>query len=379
MSNNKKQLNRAIFARLEALLPTDNLIVSSLVIGDESIRYISTEKGSVAQEILTEGVIENSIEVFNKTHLYSVSLKEKSLLIITGVSDSNSFLKGVNTLSDPDNSEQDMRNNPGLISLMFSQDNFPILKDVDIGYRLLNDIFSKEGSEDGRFEASELIPFFSSFSVWELDSTYSIKNSDTLLAIYSGYLITSEEKFNLKFQLETLQSVKLLIEELPIDLIGGNLFRAVVSMEWKHSFLELYQCVEYLFPIPYLLKLSDNLADLSSFNLLFKHIENDLNWKPREDQALERLFKEIEDKSSVSKMLDCLKEVFKIIGSIDSDKEINVISKNIYKTRNSIAHFRSALSIEISSDSDWNNIIDKLCGITYDLYIKYSAQISSIK
>lgn len=380
MSRNKIEVNRILFARLENKLPDDSVAVKSFTTGPQSIRYIPLHKKKFAEEILTNADIIQTIEVFDKTKLFAISFAEKNYLIITGVSEtSTSFLKGINTALDPDNNEQDLKKNPGLITLLFSLDEFPILTTDDIGYKLAEKIFNREGTKEGAFDASELTEYFSDFSIWELDNKFDCTNSNTLLALYSGYLIANKKNFNLNFQSDTLQNIKLLIEELPVDLIGGNLFRSIVSMEWKHSFLELYQCIEYLYPIPYLLKLSNSLGDSIHLQNLFKNTENDLDWRPKEAQALEKLLREIESKDSVSKMLLSVKSIFKITGEIKKDNEITVISKHIYQTRNSIAHFRSALKTEITNDLDWNALIEKLCEIMFDLYSKFSPQISSIK
>ncbi len=378
MTNNKKEINRTLFERLERELPTENATVKSFNLGSDTIRYIQTKKESFAQEILTKASINEVLETSNKTMIFTLSMEDRIFLIITGAFETSSFsLKGVYPVLDPDNTEQDFKHNPGLITLLFSQEKFPI-SNRDIRYELMEKVFSREGKAEGAFEANELTQFFSDFSIWELDIDLNI-TPNTLLALYAGFLIEQKKNFNLNFYSDTLLNLKLLIEELPIDLIGGNLLRAIVSMEWKHSFLELYQCIEYLYPIPYLICLSNNLGDPIHFKKLFQNTEIDLNWRPREDQALEKLIKEIEEKDSVSQMVTCIKSVFKITDTIQKDNEIPLISKHIYQTRNSIAHFRSALKINIKNDSDWNDIIETLIGIIYDLYSKYSSQISLVK
>jgi len=379
MSNNRKSINRNLFRRLEKLLPSDSSVANELKKGDTSVRYIHTESGSIAQELLTNAKIVNSIKTYNNLMLFGVSFQSKIYLVITENQQlSGPFINGVTSVLDPDNSEQNIEKNPGLITFLFSQIEFPFVQSIGIGYDLMEKIFGREGFVDGKFSASEIMPFFSEFSVWELDEKYLPLNDNVLLALSSAYLISTSEKMNLIFEEETIQKFKLLTEDLPIRLIGGNIYRAVVAMEWKHTFLELYQCIEFLFTIPYIIKLTSNLGDESHFKVLFQNIEDDLEWRPKENKALELLFREINENASVQELYDSCKKIFHISVANENEKKVELIAKYVYRTRNSIAHFRSNSDIVVSQESEWDELVSKLSMTVYDLYKKYSSQISLI-
>lgn len=281
---------------------------------------------------------------------------------------------------DPDNHEQDIKYNPGLATLLFSNDNFPLIDSIDKKYQLAEFVFTKakEGKTHGAFDYFDLEHYFSEYDIWEIPEEYNPLNQNSILALYSGYIIGYNKAINLEISPNSKQTIKLLIEELPIDLVGGNIYRALTAMDWKHSFLELYQCIEYLFPIPYLISLSNTMGDNSLFPKLFSNTENELQWWPKEDLALIKLLKQVENESSFNQILETL---IKIVGT-KPDNSVNnciFISKHLYNTRNSIAHFRSGRSNYIKSNSEWDEIIEKLCLIIYDLYKFYSSEITLIK
>lgn len=381
MAKRMIDVNRHLFERLECYLPSDSETVSQLKIGPTSIRCIDTVKNSYAQEIIKESIFLETVITFDKSVLLTFSFDRKIYLVITSNTQSiPTFIKGIDPVVDLDNIDQDFKNNPGLLTILFSNDNFPTIIDNDKRYKLLESIFSdeKEGLLNGRFNSSELVEFFSDFSVWEVGEKFKPINKNTLLSIYSAYLIESKKNITLNFSEQSGQNIKLIIEDLPMDLIGGNIYRSLTAMDWKHSFLELYQCIEYLFPVPYLLTLAKNVGDHSLLQKLFINTENDLGWRPKENEALSILLKRIESKTSFVEILDSFSKILKHNPS-NPENNIPFVSKHIYKTRNSIAHFRSALSNSVTTDDEWRDIVEKTSNIIYDLYIEFSTEISAIK
>lgn len=381
MANKMIDVNRHLFERLERQILNDTAIESKLVIGEKAIRYIGTTKGSYAQSIIKNGQVTEVVKTVDKSTLLIINFNNRTFLVITGnIDDTNDFLKDVTTVVDLDNDEQDFKFNPGLATLLFANENFPLDVDSEISYKLIEHVFTeeKEGLENGSFNYAELAYYFSNYDVWEISEKYLPLNQNSIVAIYSGYLINYNKEINLEFSLKTKQTIKLLIEELPIDLVGGNIYRALTAMEYKHSFLELYQCIEYLFPLPYLIDLSNNIGDKSLFPKLFFNTESDLQWRPREDQALIKLLNQIKRESSFTQILNSLIKILKVEQD-STDNNCVFVSKHIYYTRNSIAHFRSGTTNIIKTKSDWDDMIEKISLIIHDLYKIYSSEISLIK
>lgn len=381
MANKMIDVNRHLFERLEKLIPSDTAIESKLVIGEKSIRYIGTKKDSYAQLIIKSGQINDVVKTADKSTILTINFDNRTFLVITGNIDcADEFIKGVTTVLDPDDDEQNLKFNPGLVTLLFANDDFPLNVDIEKSYQLIEYVFTeeKEGLTNGGFNYSDLTHYFSAYDIWAISEEYLPLNQNSILAIYSGYIINYNKEINLNLSTNSKHTIKLLIEKLPIDLIGGNIYSALTAMEWKHSFLELYQCIEYLFPLPYLIKLSNNIGDKTLFAKLFFNAENDLQWRPKEDQALIKLLKKIENESSFIQILNSLIIIAK--SKPDSiDNNCNFVSKHIYNTRNSIAHFRSGITNSIKTSHEWDEIIEKLCLIIYDLYKFYSSEITLIK
>ncbi len=379
MAKKMIDVNRHLFERLEQFLPTESETIASLKTGIDSIRYIGTKNGSYAQTILQNSDFFEKVTTFDKSLLYAISVDEKKYLVITGTAEiSSSFLKGIETIQDPDNLEQDLKFNSGLVTSLFADNNFPIQIDDDKKFILVEKVFGREGREDGKFKPSDLTEYFSDFTIWEIGVNFENLNYNSLLSIYSGYLFVSGKNVNLNFSETSKQNIKLLIEELPMELIGGNIYRAVTAMEWKHAFLEMYQCIEYLFPIPYLKTLATSMKDSTLLHKLFVNTENDLGWRPKENEALSNLLRRIESKPS---FIDILGSISAFVGSTpaNADNNIAFVAKHIYNIRNSIAHFRSALDSGIKKDSEWAKFIEHLANIIYDLYMELATEISSIK
>lgn len=383
MANEMITVNRKIFSRLEELLPKDNSTYPLLKKGEHAIRYIdSGESDSFAKDIIKTSKFENTIKTFDKSVIFVVSYFKIKFLIITGDCDCTiPFMKNINPFNDPDLITQNFKFNPGINCILFSNENFPRNVDMEKSYLLMDNVFSddKEGIINGKFELQEISQFYSDFGIWEIAEDYTENiNQNLLLAIFSNYVLSNEKGINLEFSKKTKENIKFLTEDSPIDLIGGNIYRALTSMEWKHSFLELYQCIEYLFPIPYIKDLSKNIGSSHLFTELYTRAENDLKWRPKEEEALNKLIKAIEDKSSFDDMLALL---IRINGTGPNNEENNVgfVSKAIYQIRNSIAHFRNSKNKISYEDPEWDEIIEKLCLLIYDIYSLLSIEINQIK
>ena len=164
-----------------------------------------------------------------------------------------------------------------------------------------------------------------------------------------------------------------------MDLLGVIIYRSLFSISWNYSFLELYRCIEFLYPIPYLKEFSHCLGDSNLFKEMYIKAETMLDWRPKEINSLERLIRDYGETNT--EVLD-FKKCFELIDGRPFEEGINTapaIAKRIYKLRNSIAHFRLNLAYQIENKEDFDRLIGCMLAFIYTLYQKYEVEISSIK
>lgn len=381
MSNSMIKTNRTLFKRLEKLLPHDEVLTSEVIIGNKSIRHIYTEEKD--ENVLKNSEIKLSVVTSDKSLVCLLDFEKESYLIIvpTGQSNYLDFLNGIHKTSI-DESLINIENS-GLLTLLWSDSTYPFRSSdlSNLGYVLLENIFCREGKEEGEFLYSELEKYFITPLIWKLDiEKHSLINKNLLLAFFSGFVLSQpRSEFKLNFKDETLINFKALIENSPMDLIGSNIYKSMFSTDWDHCFLELYRCVEFLYPLPYLHDFANVIMDSSLLPKMYLNAEDKLNWRPKEADALFRLIKELgEEKESVSKLRDC----FEIIEGANFDVKStssSIVSNRIYKLRNSIAHFRVSSNYKISKEIHFNDLISNLLLLITDLYGMHLASVSKIK
>ena len=117
---------------------------------------------------------------------------------------------------------------------------------------------------------------------------------------------------------------------LPFELV----LRAIIERKNTHAFLELYRCIEFLFPFPKINELKTRLALTLSTVELSESVETILGWRPTEDSALQRLFRTLPSEIIAAFQQALLLEAYQ--GTSLCSKVADVL----YKLRNDCVHFR---------------------------------------
>jgi hypothetical protein len=143
-------------------------------------------------------------------------------------------------------------------------------------------------------------------------------------------------------------------EHFPISLV----LHAMLERKWEHAFLDVYRCIEFLFPFPKAndlkraLKLDSPTIDISY------QIESVLGWRQQEDVALNTLFSKLqaEQLTLLSTALGVKAEEAPGVGSL-----CKTVAKRIYKLRNDCVHYRPAQSkSQLRSMVDWPLLVQEL-------------------
>ncbi|RTQ97197.1 hypothetical protein [Halomonas nitroreducens] len=151
---------------------------------------------------------------------------------------------------------------------------------------------------------------------------------------------------------------------IPYDCV----LNSVTSLGWKHTFLELYRCIEYLYGIPESKELANKFSEKTYASDLLVELRGVIGWKPFELGALTRLMKDIS--------LDAVERLGLALGCDEPDKP-DVVSKSLYSLRNSVVHFRSGQEVKKLHEMNWGRICVELCEVIHLCYVAFESEINT--
>ena len=247
--------------------------------------------------------------------------------------------------------------NGGMLTALLFELKVSVKQTAD-AYQIAEDIFYPRENEDLiRYEFSKIHEFFEPVFVYQInDECPFIKVKSDVIQIATVnlsafYIIQQRQIISLKFRKETLFVFERLfiesVEMMQFDTFENLLF-SLVSVSWKHSFLDVYRCIERLFSISFWQEFYQNLGIKDSLLNFSANIENYTEWRPKEKEAINKLI----DKSPED-AINILKE---IKNDLDGNSEGN-LGEFIYKIRNSIVHFRPATEPISINDKNWDKLI----------------------
>lgn len=143
-------------------------------------------------------------------------------------------------------------------------------------------------------------------------------------------------------------------EHFPLNLV----LHAMLERKWEHAFLDVYRCIEFLFPFPKVNDLRRALGlDKSTIDVSYQ-IESVLGWRQQEDVALITLFAKLPDEqlNSLSTALGMKADEVEATESLGK-----TVSKRIYKLRNDCVHYRPAQSkSQLKDQVNWTLLVPEL-------------------
>ena len=220
-----------------------------------------------------------------------------------------------------------------------------------------------------KYNYSLISDFFEPFSVYRIQEYSPFFETDDidLIRISGFYALKNSQLIALKFSSKTFDKFENIFFEGSKNIPYENLLFSLVSVSWKYSFLDIYRCIEMLFPISYLeifhkeLKIEDSLLKFSA------DVEKYMGWKPKEKDAVNKLIDE-----SPEEARKLLREIKKLL---DGTEEGNC-GDFVYKIRNSIVHFRPATQSINIEDNNWDMLIRASLYIVEYWYKQYDEQLT---
>lgn len=182
------------------------------------------------------------------------------------------------------------------------------------------------------------------------------------IARLAGHALAQSSILQLPFSAETLTEFEKCFLEGTPNIPFDNLLTSLVSVHWKFSFLDTYRCIERLYPIVSLDSIHQKIDPPVALHEFCCYVENDLKWRPREEDALKKLC------DSTPEIMRDLVEELKL-GTMEPHKWI-------YQLRNSIVHYRPATSQSGLTDENWDSLIRSIILLIRHWYAEYRDKVS---
>ncbi len=234
-------------------------------------------------------------------------------------------------------------------------------------YELYNNVLAFNEDVEPRkvlsIDLSDIKNFFPEVKVYLVLDEVPHKNFDAknYLARLIGISIARNGANPIEFEDETIKEYELTFLDNNINIPFHLVLYSYLASHYKHCFLELYRCIEKLYPVAALKKLQESvgLQTLCSFELA-GIIEDTISWRPNEESSLELLLSEADSR--------VISEFRKTQSEVGGQYKDSKTSKFIYRIRNSNVHFRSALEELDFNDEQWNTLLRSMLKLIADLY-----------
>lgn len=353
------EANQYIFQTLADFVKQSN--IDSTII--EAKRYIQTDDQE--KKWLKDLKIVDKQKILSNFQTAIFSFEDKQYFVVIGEDETSSIVHEL---------IESIEINAGIITALLFELKVPIYRKVN-PLEIADEIFYPPQSNQEKipYNFSQVIKFFNQVFVYKIqvESPFSEQESNNLVRLTGFYTSNNNQMILLDFSQETIKVFERIFVESVESIPYENLLFSMVSFSWKYSFLDVYRCIERLFSISITENLYNNF-DLKKYSLLkfATEIENQLSWKPKEEEAVSKLID-----SSPENAMRILGNIKKVIDGNDEGD----YGKLIYRIRNSIVHFRPATeSIELS-DEDWDKLIRALLLVVEYWYKHYHVQLIDCK
>ncbi|MDB6454464.1 hypothetical protein [Falsirhodobacter sp. 20TX0035] len=140
------------------------------------------------------------------------------------------------------------------------------------------------------------------------------------------------------------------------------LCRSIFDHDQSSLFLAMYRCIEALYSYTATISLMASLGIKSNWKTVSKQLELDLKWHPREDAALQGLFKKVGRKE----IDDISSAIF--VEAEPKDTYVARVARAVYDLRNKTVHYRPVHQEADIQDIDWGKLCSAMSCVILDVY-----------
>jgi hypothetical protein len=211
--------------------------------------------------------------------------------------------------------------------------------------------------------------------------TLLVALSDTPLANYDGVESSLQRAAligvthastlrSLPYSAQSLKKCSALASDIDSKVPWGVLAYALAAVRWDHAYLDVYRCIERLFPLPKMKELKKSLQVASPGLNLSKEIERMLGWRQAEEAGMESLFNAVDNASRRfhNAYINYWPEA-------PNENVARGMAQHFYKLRNSIVHFRPVTEQPPFSYERWSVVMDNFIDLVDELYREFSCEI----
>lgn len=250
--------------------------------------------------------------------------------------------------------------------LAMAEKTLPFRYDIS-SLQIIERCLGVEAEADGNiaFDFDLIKKFFLPYCVIVVDnSRFALSYCEDIYRLMAYLAVTNCGKFD---EPTTTRIKELLLLEssrsIAISIING-----IQSSLIEYTFLQIYQCMEYLFRL-------NNCFMLSSMHQITLSVAIDIilahELKISESENLCRVIKDNATESAIDNFLN----VVSIVPDKNTDK-FSAVAKYIYRLRCNIAHLR--YQQDDISDVNWKNCIAAIIEILYSIYQKRDSEIVQV-
>jgi hypothetical protein len=312
--------------------------------------------------------------ILNNVKVAKFTYNNSEHLLITQIDPNESETKSVSSnLESMGVIEQDI--NAALFILLVKDANLQRMSPLSLPELEDNIFYGQYGVDYRGHDFTDLMNYIEKFTVFRIDSNSAFSGRD---GPEIGYYICSQfDKFvTLPIQPLVTDYQEILQEQSAV--LKENVFLSLTATHYKHSFIELYRCIEVLYVLPRSINLKAKLAYSNPAYELARHCIDELGWRKREEDSLCRILKDINE--SVIAGSGIQKATFAdpewLFNGTDSEKKSHEkLAVKIYRIRNQLVHqLLPDDEIDIA-DQDWNLLIKFTLDVIKDAYRVYKSDL----
>ncbi|MBP7816191.1 MAG: hypothetical protein KA085_08705 [Phenylobacterium sp.] len=223
-------------------------------------------------------------------------------------------------------------------------------------------------------DINDIIEWYQSVSIFDIPEDHYALTANAY-RIAAG-LVSSNRAYRPEIIGDEMATAIHALNLLP-NINPENLYFALTSTHWKHTFLDLYKCLEAIFYLPWTSVLRDSLKSELTALALAKECRRSLIWREREKVSIARLFETLPDLICKPPTLAAIAPLQDLVGNnANKDK----YGERIYKIRNELVHqedYEDPTPIEIPKNF-WLPICLYLSGILKELYTSRAPDIDYV-
>lgn len=151
-----------------------------------------------------------------------------------------------------------------------------------------------------------------------------------------------------------------------------NIFLSLSAIHWKHSFLEIYRCLEAVYFLPWMVELKEQSGSAMHSMELAKVVKGIFNWREKENKSIEKIFEMAPDDMVLA---PDIRQTLAFKDVESGNKAL--IGRRVYKIRNQSVHQADYEEITPTKLTEpcWARLVNLVFDVVQFTYSRYEIDI----